>query len=474
MTVSRQPGARLAQAGKASLRVMWHRSSFGKLPLACGLIGLAVSCQASAQDRAPVASPVVTAPSAADPVNWAELRALALRANLELMLARQQVTAAQADLERASLRPNPNLTLSDSSWRLNQSPIGRAADLAAHLDQTIERGGKLELRKAQGQESLAATRWDGVKTERDILWRTASAVIDLDTARLRLVAAQEILVTLERANEIGRRRLAVGDLSEVSAGRITADALRARNDVTAARADIQEAFSALRNLLGPAAIKALEGRVLDIDSLPAPKHAAQVADASEPGERPSGQSPDIKAAIRREAAAQAALDLARAQRTRDVSIGLQLGRPAFSTGTVFGVSASFPLFVFNDYSADIRRADSDLTTARLETRRLALQIQTERSRLSQAVGNARERETRLRDEVLPVARRNADTAEFAFRRGAASVLDVLDAQRTLRSAQLEVLAARADRLQAGTQLALLEDPRYNSDRDDLLPDSPKP
>ena len=112
----------------------------------------------------------------------------------------------------------------------------------------------------------------------------------------------------------------------------------------------------------------------------------------------------------------------------------------------------------------VRRASSDLQSARLETERLTVQLATERSRLAQGFANAREREERLRDQALPAAQRNAQTAEYAFQRGAASVLEVLDAQRTLRGIQIEVLAARADRLRAASSVALI----------DLAPDRGQP
>ena len=46
--------------------------------------------------------------------------------------------------------------------------------------------------------------------------------------------------------------------------------------------------------------------------------------------------------------------------------------------------------------------------------------------------------------LLGAANRSAEASEFAFSRGAISVLEVLDARRTLRAVRLEALGARAD------------------------------
>ena len=406
--------------------------------------------------------------SAPDKVTWTEISSAVLRENLELRLASQQIEASRADLQRAVLHPNPTVSLADSGWKGSQSPIGRAGDLIARIDQPIERGEKRLLRERQGAAALQVAQFDLLHWQRQILTRLAGALIDLDTTRRRLAAAQEIAAALERADTIARRRLGAGDLSEVGAGRVATDAIRARNDVSVARGDIFEALQALRVLLEPRAFEALQAREIDIDSLPG--LAAPVAAAATDGMPDSraadalSRSPELAGARQREEAARAALALATAQRTRDVTVGVQLERPSYSNVAVLGVFASFPLHVFNDFSADIRRASSDLQSARLETERLTVQLATERSRLAQAFANAREREERLRDQALPAAQRNAQTAEYAFQRGAASVLEVLDAQRTLRGIQIEVLAARADRLRAASSVALI----------DLAPDRSQP
>jgi outer membrane protein, heavy metal efflux system len=172
------------------------------------------------------------------------------------------------------------------------------------------------------------------------------------------------------------------------------------------------------------------------------------------------RTPELLASKKREDAAQAALDLAKSQRTRDVNIGLQIDKQPYVGGAYFGVSFSVPLFVFNDYAADIRRAGSERLSAELETRQLSAQIESDQARLKNALLLAREREIRLREQALPLALRNSKTVEFSFQRGASSVLDVLDAERTLRGIQIEVINARADRLRAETAVALIQDPLF--------------
>src|SRR5213075_2872714 len=61
---------------------------------------------------------------------------------------------------------------------------------------------------------------------------------------------------------------------------------------------------------------------------------------------------------------------------------------------------------------------------------------------------AAERLERFDGSLLNAAGRSAQAAEFAFQRGATSVLEVLDARRTHRAVQLEALAARTEHAKA--------------------------
>lgn len=60
---------------------------------------------------------------------------------------------------------------------------------------------------------------------------------------------------------------------------------------------------------------------------------------------------------------------------------------------------------------------------------------------------------------MPRATQVANQAEFAYRRGALSLTDLLDARRTLRTTQLDVLAARTDLAKARTALLLRTEPQ---------------
>ena len=65
-------------------------------------------------------------------------------------------------------------------------------------------------------------------------------------------------------------------------------------------------------------------------------------------------------------------------------------------------------------------------------------------RAASDLNSAADRVERFDTALLSAAGRSNQAAEFAFERGASSVLEVLDARRTFRSVQVEALAARDD------------------------------
>jgi len=155
--------------------------------------------------------------------------------------------------------------------------------------------------------------------------------------------------------------------------------------------------------------------------------------------------PDVLSAMARIEAMEKLRDLARSQRTRDVTIGAQFERyPGTLPTNSIGFGVSIPLLIGNDFSGDIRRAEVDHYAAQDALEKVRAVATTEIARAASDLRAAAERRGRFEGSLLAAAQRSADAAEFAFQRGATSVLEVLDARRTLRAVQLEALAARAD------------------------------
>lgn len=154
---------------------------------------------------------------------------------------------------------------------------------------------------------------------------------------------------------------------------------------------------------------------------------------------------DVRAAALRVQAAEKARDLARALRSRDVTLAAQYesfpGQPANNT---IGFGVSVPLFLNYNYEGEIRRGEVNLQAAYDALERTRALAVADVNRAWSDLASARERVQRYDAGLLKEAQRAADAAEFAYRNGALGVIDLLDARRIHAATRNDAAAARAD------------------------------
>jgi len=358
----------------------------------------------------------------------------------ELRLADTAVTGAVADIQAAGQRPNPDFSLNALSVS-PQSGLGGGAlkdkrmDTQFRLEQLIERGGKRELRQRGADERLAAVRFDAEGDVGQQLLDLRGAYFDLRLSQERLRLAQETAALYRRSVEAGQLRKKAGDIAPVDLTRLQIDLARAETELRAAQAGREQAQQALAYLIGG---EAQAGELVATDDWPLP-NADELLSAG------LDARPDLAAARRRVAAAEAERDLARAKRTRDLTVGVQYEHNLQNAPTnSYGFGVSVPLFIWHEYEGEIARAESDYNAARLlveQQQAVAIgQVAQARSTLLAA----RDRRVRLEGGLLADAERVAQAAELAYAKGAMGLIDLLDARRTSRQLRLEAVTARAD------------------------------
>ena len=376
----------------------------------------------------------------------AEGEALLLANNRDIQAARRVVESAGAQQLIAGTRPNATLSINSSSIGsdpgLGAGPPGqKRMDTVFRLDQPFERGDKRELRLDAASGLERAARNDALDVLRQQLAALRAAYYELKQAEERVAVLNETAQLFAGTFDAAQRRLNAGDLAPADVAKVRVDYERAQNDLRAAQADATRARLALALMIG------LERSAAEL----------RATDPWPPIERPdaaavdaaiahlSSRRPDVRAAQARADAADKLRELARAQRTRDVTLGAQFERfpgnlPVNSVG--FGVSV--PLFTGTDFSGEIRKAEVDRYAALDALARSRALAEADLRRTASDLNAAVDRIERYDRSLLGAARQSAQAAEFAFSRGALSVLEVLDARRTLRAVQLESVAARTD------------------------------
>ncbi|HYL90524.1 MAG TPA: TolC family protein [Burkholderiales bacterium] len=378
-------------------------------------------------------------------LSLAETEQLLSKNNRELQAARRAVESAQAQQVIAGARPNA--TLSVNSTSINDSNaidgIKRTADTTLRIDQPFERGNKRELRLDAAAGLQRAARIDSLDVLRQQLAAARGAYFDLKLAQERMQVLAETAQLFSGTLAAAQRRLKAGDLAPADVAKVQVDYERSQNDARAARADLGRAQINVAYLLGLDA-EALELRAIDPWPALARADAAAVSDAIE-------ARPDVAAARARVEAAERLRDLARAQRTRDITVGAQVERWIPGGGapsTSVGLGVAVPLFTGYDYSGDIQKAEVDRYAAMDALARTRAVAMNELRRAAEDLNAAADRLERFDASLLAAANQSAQASEFAFTRGAISVLEVLDARRTLRAVRLDALAARNDHAKA--------------------------
>lgn len=374
------------------------------------------------------------------PLTLKEAESLWLEHSRELGLARAAVSGAAADVRTAGQLPNPDLSLNVLSISPG-SGFGagglkdKKMDSQLRIDQLIERGGKRDLRIKGAEARLAAAGLDLDDTARQQLGVLRYAYYNLRLAQEKLAIARETAELYGKAAEAGRLRLKAGDLAPVDVSRLQIDKARADADARQAEADLDQARVALAYLIG---------REGDGASLTAADNWPSLEEQALE-QTPLDQRPDLEAARKRLAAAEADRDLAKAKKNRDVTVGFQLERNLQNAPTnSFGFGVSVPLFIWHEYEGDIARAESDLDVARQQFAQQQAMAVGQVAQARSALLAARDRYRRLEGGLLADAERVAKAAELAYGKGAMGLMDLLDARRTLRQIQFEAASARAD------------------------------
>jgi cobalt-zinc-cadmium efflux system outer membrane protein len=388
---------------------------------------------------------------AAQALSLAEAEALWRENSREVALARAAVTGAEADVVAAGQIPNPGFSLNVSQVS-PQSGVGsgplkdKRMDSIFQINQLVERGDKRGLRVRGAEARLEASRSDAAGTERQQLAGLRAAYYELRLAQETLRLNRETVALYSRSAEAGRLRQKAGDIAPVDVARLQIDRDRAETEARQAQSTLEQAQQRLAYLIG---------RQGEATSLVAAEEWPPL-DRTEPVTPAIEGLPDIAAARQRAAAAEAERDLARAKRTRDVTVGIQYERNMWSDpNNSLGVGVSVPLFLWHGHEGEIARAESDFDVARQQYDQLLARTREQVAQARSALLAARDRARRLEDGLLADARRVAQAAEFAYGKGAMGLMDLLDARRTLRQIEIETAGARAAYARARSDWELL-------------------
>ena len=375
---------------------------------------------------------------------------LALAHNHALIATRTLIFQNQAQETTANLRPNPVLgadaqfipIFSPSDFSKDDLDLAQQFDLG--LSYLFERGHKRQSRLQAARDQTAVTRAQVTDAERALTFNVGQQFVSVLLAESTLQLALEDLKSFQTTVDISESQFKAGAISEGDYLKIRLQFLQFQTDVSSARLAKAQALIGLRELLGYNAVPA------DYDVIGDLAYQPLKANLEDLQAKALKQRPDFQAALLGVTAAQSQIRLAKANGKVDVNGTFDYTHTSGqNTASIF---ASFELPIFNRNQGEIARTGYALTQAQES------QLSASDTVLSD-VGNAYEA-IRSNDEIVQLytsgylkqAQESRDISEYAYKRGAASLLDFLDAERTCRAAQLAYRQALASYMTALEQL----------------------
>lgn len=369
----------------------------------------------------------------------------ALNKNLDLAAEKLNISVAEAREITARLRPNPVLTVSGQTLNIlgatysPSTPLG-PNQLNIHTDIPFERGRKREERIALAREEKSLAELGVREVMRQVIAAVQDAFVGVQQARENLKLAQENLKSLEGVVKINEARLKGGDLAQVELDRSRVAALQYRTAVQQAQLALDQAKTQLQLLMGRRRTEA------DFDVTGDLRHDVVADSQDEINRLALTRRPDFLADRETQARSRADLRLQLANGKVDYNIGVEYTRQSAwgISGNSMGVYFSMPLRIFNKNQGEIARAQREINLAGARSEALEVSIHTEVEKAYRQYTVSKQLLTGLETDMLAKARSVRDTTEYSYRRGEASLVEFLDAQRAFNDAMQTFNEARAN------------------------------
>ena len=375
---------------------------------------------------------------------------MAMQHNHTLLAARTTIQQSQAEETTANLRPNPTLF---ADWEYlplftpsaqNSTYLHDSTEADLGLGYLLERGKKRQHRLQAAKDVTAQTRSLVADNERSLAFNVASLFVNVQLAESTLELAGQDLKSFQQTVDLSELRYKDGAISEDDYLKIKLQLLQFETDFQQAQLARVQALSDLRQLLGYESVSA------DYDVAGPFDYQPVKGNLDDLQLKAMQNRPDYRAAQQGVTAATSQYDLQKAIGKVDVTVQANYSHTnGINAATFYG---SIPLPIFNRNQGEIARTRFAIAQAQEQEKAVSGQVMTDVRDAYEGL-RVSDRVVQLyRSGYLDVAQKDRDISEYAYKRGAVSLLDFLDAERSYRATQLAYRQSIATYLLALEQL----------------------
>jgi cobalt-zinc-cadmium efflux system outer membrane protein len=423
--------------------------------LAAALLALPVFAigQQNPAPAVPGSAPAVQQPSTTHwlaQISLDDAIRMALLHDHALLALRSTIQQSLAGEITANLRPNPTLGLDAQFLPLFQPDkfsadyIDQSAQFDAGVGYLFERGKKRQHRLRAAQDQTTVVRSQISDSERQLVYNVSQQFVDALLAESTLEFAQQDLDSFQKTVDISQGRRRVGDISEGDFLKIKLQLLQFQTDVSSAKLAKLQSLAALRQLLG------FESVPDDYDVQGALDYQLVHADLNSFKSMAAINRPDLRAAQQAVTAAESQLALQKANGKMDVTGTFNYTHTAGTSSGAFFFNMPLPIFDRNQ--GEIARAQYVITQAQEQASETAQQVSTDVVTAYENLLTNTQIVQLYQGGYVDQAKQSRDISEYAYHKGAASLLDYLDSERTYRANQLAYRQALANYMLALEQM----------------------
>ena len=375
---------------------------------------------------------------------------LAVQHDHALQAARSTILQNQAQEITANLRPNPVISWDTQFFPLfhpeefGTGYLNTEAQFDLGIGYLFERGKKRQHRLQAARDQTAVTRDQVDDTQRQLIFNLSQQFVAVLLAQSTIDLANQDLDSFQQTVDISNERYKLGDMSEGDLLKIRLQLLQFQSDLSAARLSKVQALAALRQYLGFESVP--DNYDVDGELAYTPVKAG-IDDLKALALR---SRPDLQATQQGVVAARSQESLAEANGKRDLNVTFDYTHTNGQSSGAFYFNIDLPIFDRNQ--GEIARTKYAITQAQELELESAQQVLTD---VVSAYGNLKSNDEIIRlyeGGYVRQAKESRDISEYAYKRGAASLLDYLDSERTYRANQLAYRQALASYMTALEQM----------------------
>lgn len=383
------------------------------------------------------------APTAAK-LSLEEAIQLALIHNHSLQATRTNVQQSLANEVTANLRPNPTLF---TDWEylplLTGAPSGQgvlsylqsSTEGDIGISYMFERGQKRQHRTQAAKDTTAVVRSQVNDTERGLAFQVGQLFVNVQLAEATLDLAQQDVKSFQTTVDLSERQFKIGSMSENDYLQIKLQAVQYQTDLEQAILARAQALSDLRQQLGYESVNA------EYDVAGSFEYQPVLLTLPELQAKALQNRPDLRAAQLSVNAANSQHTLAQANGKQDVTVSTNYSHVNGISAITWSVSVPLPIFDRNQ--GNIAQTRYAINQAQEQQKFVNGQVFTDvRDAWEGVQSNERVVQIYLKG-ALETSRKSRDITEYAYRRGAATLLDLLNAERSDRATQLAYRQALA-------------------------------